>query len=123
MAGFDAVGTKHDRIRFTSDPGAPHVPDIRPELPNGPPRWGGIQIVDSSATDNIISFADVDYAQTSNGSIGMENSEALIDDVAFCGHAPADDSHTGILGDHTQLNLPGYVRSGRVPAKLYACVG
>ena len=66
-----AVGTPTMRIRMSSLPGAAFVPDIRPELAVGPPRWDGIQIVNSVSDENIISHVDIEFAQSSNGSIGV----------------------------------------------------
>jgi len=82
---IDAQGTEYQRIRFTGVPGAALVPDIRPELPNGPPKWGGIQLHNTMSDQNIISYADVEYAQDSNGSIGVHSSEVVIDNVSFSG--------------------------------------
>lgn len=80
-----AVGTPTMRIRMASVPGATFVADIRPELPAGPPRWDGIQIIDSNSTENIVSHVDIEFAQSSTGSIGVIRSEALIDNVTFKG--------------------------------------
>jgi len=82
---IDVQGTEYQRIRFTGVPGAPLVADIRPELPDGPPKWGGIQLQNTMSDQNIISYADVEYAQNSSGSIGVNNSEVVIDNVSFSG--------------------------------------
>ena len=82
---IEAVGRQHERIRLTTLPGTPVVPDIRPELPDGPPKWGGIQLRDTTSPDNVLAFLDIDYAQTSQGSIGVVDSEVLIDNVSFSG--------------------------------------
>lgn len=82
---LQAAGTKHQRIRLTGVPGAALVPDIRPELPAGPPKWQGIHVVDSTSADNLISFADVEYAQSSGGAVFVENSEAVLDNLSFFG--------------------------------------
>ncbi len=79
-----AEGTEDARIRFTSVPGQPFVPDLN-GLPDGPARWKGIQFRDSGAAENKIAFADIEYAQDNNGAIGVINSSAVIDDVSFAG--------------------------------------
>ncbi|MCA9211951.1 MAG: CotH kinase family protein [Planctomycetales bacterium] len=82
-----AQGTKDKRIRFTADPAAPHVPDIPTNregvLPDGPPRWDGIHFQDSPSAENMIAFADIEYAQDGGGSIGVVNSAAMIDNVTI----------------------------------------
>ncbi len=80
-----AEGTPFMRIRMASLPGATFVPDIRPELPLGPPRWDGIQIVNSMSSENIISHVDIEFAQSSDGAIGVDHSEVIIDNVTFRG--------------------------------------
>ena len=83
-----ARGTQYERIRFTSVPNAAFVPD-RPNgvtgLPDGPPRWNGIHFQNSTAGENIIAHADFEYAQSSLGSIGLDQSAAVIDDVSIRG--------------------------------------
>lgn len=82
---LQAAGTPYQRIRFTSDPALPFAEDIRPDLPHGPPRWGGIRFVDSMSPNNRIAYADIGYAQDSMGSIGIIRSRALIDHCTFHG--------------------------------------
>jgi len=85
---IDANGTEYQRIRMTSVPGVPLVPDIRPELPYGPPKWGGIQLQNTMSALNRIAYTDIEYAQDEtggNGSIGLANSQAIIDNVSFAG--------------------------------------
>lgn len=83
-----AEGTQYERIRFTAVPNAPLVPD-RPAgntgLPDGPPRWAGIHFEDSMSDQNLIAFADIEYAQSLDGSIGNVRSELVIDNVTFRG--------------------------------------
>ncbi len=83
-----AQGTQHARIRFSSIPGAPFVPNRpggRPGLPDGPPRWKGIHLIGSMADENVIAFADIEYAQDGDGSIGVNKSSLLVDHVTFRG--------------------------------------
>ncbi len=83
-----AQGEEHVRIRFTSVPGAAFVPNRpggRPGLPDGPPRWEGIHLVDSMSEENVLAFADIEYAQDSQGSIGVNASSLLVDHVTFHG--------------------------------------
>ena len=79
-----ARGQPHRRIRFTSIPGQPFVPDL-PGLPDGPARWNGIQFRNSTSDQNVIAFADIEYAQNGEGSIGVISSTALVDNVSFRG--------------------------------------
>ncbi|MCA9184566.1 MAG: lamin tail domain-containing protein, partial [Planctomycetales bacterium] len=85
-----AEGTPYQRIRFSSVPDAPFVPDTPrdPGLPEGPPRWAGIHLVDTMASANIIAYADVEYAQdndSNQGSIGVIDSQAVLDNLTFRG--------------------------------------
>lgn len=85
---LSARGTAAKRIRFTAVPGVPNVPN-RPNgavgLPDGPPRWKGIHFDRSMSADNVIAFADVEYAEDLNGSIGVLNSAAMIEGVTIKG--------------------------------------
>ncbi len=83
-----AKGMAFRRIRFTSVPNAPFVPDEpggNTGLPDGPPRWQGIRFVDTMSQANEISFADIGYAQEIGGAIGAIRSNVLIDNVTFRG--------------------------------------
>ncbi len=79
-----AIGTEQARIRFTTVPGVPDVPDL-PGLPSGPPRWKGIHFVDTLANENQIAYADIEYAQDAMGSIGVTDSELVVNQVTFRG--------------------------------------
>ena len=83
-----ARGNEVERIRFTSVPAAPFVSN-RPAnsngLPDGPPRWDGIHFVDSNSPENVIAYADFDYAEDLRGSIGIDHSQLLVDNVSFRG--------------------------------------
>ncbi len=83
-----AQGQEYARIRFSGVPGAPFVPDRpagKPGLPDGPPHWKGIHFVDSMSADNRIAFADIEYAQDNDGSIGVKKSSVQVDNVTFRG--------------------------------------
>lgn len=80
-----AEGTENRRIRFTSTPGADPVPDIRPELPMTQPHWAGIWFNLTLSSENVIRFADIEYAQHSEGSIYLDRSEAVVDACTFRG--------------------------------------
>ncbi len=109
-----AAGTEYDRIRFTSIPNAPLVPDDSSAgLPNGPPHWDGVQFIDSMSPDNLISYADIEYAQDVNGSIGVVNSEAVIDHVTFRGTHLRMVHTEQRVGHRTELDVPEHVRRGR----------
>ena len=81
------VGTPEMRIQFSPVPGAPFVanPAGNGSLPDGPPKWDGIRIVDSMDPDNRIAHIDVGHAQDNNGSIGIIRSQCVVDDVTFHG--------------------------------------
>ncbi|MFT5105844.1 MAG: hypothetical protein ACI9UA_001466 [Pseudoalteromonas tetraodonis] len=81
------IGTPTMRIQFSPVPGAPFVADPagNGNLPDGPPKWDGIRIVDSMDPDNHIAHIDVGHAQDSNGSIGIIRSQCVVDDVSFLG--------------------------------------
>lgn len=85
---LSAQGTKHERIRFTSLPGSEFVPNRPSEqanLPDGPPRWNGVQFENSVSDENIIAYADIEYAQNTRGSIGLRASSVVVDAVSFRG--------------------------------------
>ncbi len=82
---LSAIGTDLKRIRFTGIPGAAFVADVRPEIPAGPPHWGGIQFSATTSDQNIISYADVEYAQSSSGSIGATNSRVVVENSTIKG--------------------------------------
>ncbi len=79
-----ARGNAQGRIRFTALPGVPDVPDL-PGLPDGPARWKGIHFVESRSPDNLIAYADIEYAQDSNGAIGVIDSDAVLEQLTFKG--------------------------------------
>ncbi len=79
-----ARGEPHQRIRMTSIPGLPFVPDLR-GLPDGPARWDGIHFRDSNSNDNVIAYADIEYAQDGEGSIGVISSSAVVENVTIHG--------------------------------------
>ncbi len=83
-----AQGEPERRILFSSPPDAPFVPD-RPNghvgLPDGPPRWDGIHFRNSRDDQNLVSYVDVQYAQSDDGAIGVIDSNAVIDHVTIMG--------------------------------------
>ena len=85
--GLRAVGSEFARIRFGPDPAADQVADPagNGSLPDGPPKSGGIQFVDSVSATNILSFVDVLHAQSSEGSVGVHRSEVILDNMSFAG--------------------------------------
>ncbi|NIP94235.1 MAG: hypothetical protein GWO24_12580, partial [Akkermansiaceae bacterium] len=79
-------GTGAMRIQLSSVPGAPHGPDpASGGLPDGPPKWAGIKIIDSMDPSNRIAHVDIRNAQDGEGSIGILRSQCVIDDVTFSG--------------------------------------
>ncbi len=84
---LNAHGSAHRRLRFTSDPAAPPVPDL-PGLPDGPPRWRGIHLENTSSPDNILAHADIEYAQDNlndHGSVGAFHSTLVMDGLTWHG--------------------------------------
>ena len=83
-----ARGSQYARIRLTSVPNSPYVPN-RPAgargLPDGPPRWRGIHFDGTMSPSNVIAFADIEYAEDRLGSIGATGSEVTIENVTFRG--------------------------------------
>ncbi len=84
-----AEGSPYQRIRFTADPNDPNVPN-QPDgandgLPDGPPRWDGLHFSNSRSDVNRIAYADVAYAEDRSGSIGVLDSNALIDSITVAG--------------------------------------
>jgi hypothetical protein len=79
-----ARGTPTSRIQFTSVPDADPVPNL-PGLPAGPPRWRGIHFRSSRSDENVIAFADIQYAQDKEGSVGVINSNALLEQITVRG--------------------------------------
>ncbi|MCA9152133.1 MAG: lamin tail domain-containing protein, partial [Planctomycetales bacterium] len=51
----------------------------------GPPRWKGIHFKNSRQDDNAITYADIEYAQSPDGSVGVLESNAEINHVSFKG--------------------------------------
>ncbi|MEQ1565309.1 MAG: hypothetical protein ABMA64_06700, partial [Myxococcota bacterium] len=80
-----AVGTESERIALRSDPLAPWEPDLHPSLPEGPPKWSGVQFVDTGSERNRIAYADVTGAQTMDGSIGVFDAAATLDHLTISG--------------------------------------
>ncbi|MBL49807.1 MAG: hypothetical protein CMP28_12775 [Roseibacillus sp.] len=79
-------GTPTSRVQLTSVPGAPYEEDPASDgLPDGPPKWDGIKIVDSMDPANRIAHIDIRNAQHREGSIGIIRSQCVIDDVRFSG--------------------------------------
>ncbi|MFN0127608.1 MAG: lamin tail domain-containing protein [Verrucomicrobiales bacterium] len=85
-----ALGTPHARITFSHVPGAVAVGDADPIVPGiqiGPPKWGGVRIVDSMAEENRVGHATFINAQ-GTASTGSENfgSVGIIRSWALCEH-------------------------------------
>lgn len=90
-----ALGTPHARITFSHVPGAVAVGDADPIVPGlqvGPPKWGGVRLVDSMAEENRVSHATFINAQGTAstgpenfGSLGIIRSWALCEHLDFAG--------------------------------------
>jgi len=64
-----ADGTEYELIRFTRTPGTAGT-------------WNGIHFVDTMR-DNRITYAVIEYGQTDDGMIGLQNSKLLLDHVTL----------------------------------------
>ncbi|MBN2270758.1 MAG: lamin tail domain-containing protein, partial [Sedimentisphaerales bacterium] len=64
-----AEGTEHELIRFTRRPGASGT-------------WNGLQFA-NTVTDNRIAYAVIEYGQTNDGMIGLDDSRLLVDHVTL----------------------------------------
>lgn len=80
-----AEGMRYARLRFTARPDAADVADLHPSLPLAPPKWGGLQFVSSMSPENVVAFADIAHAQDNNGSLGIVNSQARVENSTFGG--------------------------------------
>jgi len=79
------VGSPERRIQFSHFPGAQFVEDDAGdgELPDAPPKWRGLKLINTLDPENIIKCTDFDSAQDDEGAIGVINSQCVIDDVFF----------------------------------------
>ncbi len=79
------VGDPERRIQFSHFPGAPFVEDEAGdgELPDGPPKWRGLKLINTLDLENIIICTDFESAQDDEGAIGVIKSQCVIDDVSF----------------------------------------
>jgi hypothetical protein len=80
-----AAGTEYERIHLRATPGQQFTASIRPELKHGPPHWSGVQFEESQSNHNLIEKTDIEYAQSSHGSIGAYRSRLRVDDVRIRG--------------------------------------
>ena len=78
-------GDLNRRIYFSHLPGSQFVNDDAGNggLPDAPPKWKGLKLLNTLDEDNIIKHADFDSAQDEEGAIGVLNSQCIIDDVSF----------------------------------------
>ena len=82
------LGQLNERVRFGPHPQAdPQDDPLLPGLQLGPPKWGGIRIIDSLSPDNKVLYTDIVHAQLTDnkGSIGVIRSECFIDHCTFSG--------------------------------------
>ena len=79
------VGDPERRIQFSHFPGAQFVGDNAGdgELPDAPPKWGGLKLINTLDPENTIICADFDSAQDEEGAIGVIKSQCVIEDVSF----------------------------------------
>lgn len=79
------VGDPERRIQFSHFPGAQFVKDEAGdgELPDGPPKWRGLKLINTLDLENTIMCTDFESAQDEEGAIGVIKSQCVIDDVSF----------------------------------------
>ncbi len=77
------VGDPERRIQFSHFPGAQFVKDEAGdgELPDGPPKWRGLKLINTLDLENTIMCTDFESAQDEEGAIGVIKSQCVIDDV------------------------------------------
>jgi hypothetical protein len=80
-----AEGTEEARIRLVADPDAPLVSDLHPSLPDAPAAWGGVQLTQTPSPDNLMSWVDLDRAQTMDGAVGVRDSEVVLEHLTVTG--------------------------------------
>ncbi|HZJ14592.1 MAG TPA: hypothetical protein VFD27_06055 [Chthoniobacteraceae bacterium] len=86
QGALQILGTADCHVRCTGIPGTAPVADPASSgLPPAPPKWAGIQFVDSMSAANVVTWCDIVDAQSLNGSIGLTRSRALIDHCTFAG--------------------------------------
>ena len=78
-------GEKDKRIYFSHYPGSEFVNDDagNGSLPDAPPKWRGLKLINTLESDNIIKSSDFESAQDDEGAIGILKSQCVIDDVSF----------------------------------------
>ena len=79
------IGTPDRRIQFSHYPGSQFVKDDAGNgtLPEAPPKWKGLKLINSLDPDNLVMLTDFDSAQDDEGAIGVIKSQCVIDDVSF----------------------------------------
>ncbi|HEV7866965.1 MAG TPA: lamin tail domain-containing protein, partial [Chthoniobacteraceae bacterium] len=90
-----AQGTADARIVFSHEPGTVAAGDADPiknGVQTGPPKWGGVRVVDSLAQENVVAYCDFINAQGTDpatsenyGSIGFIRSWGLVDHCTWAG--------------------------------------
>jgi hypothetical protein len=79
-------GTSAAPVVFGPVSGAPMEADpASAGLPFAPPKWGGIQFVNTMSPDNWISYAQISHAQTMEGGVGLVASRAVVDHCNISG--------------------------------------
>ena len=82
------LGKPNQRVRFGPHPSAtPQDDPLLRGIQLGPPKWGGIRLVDSLSPENQVRYTDIVHAQPTDnqGSIGVIRSECFIDHCTFSG--------------------------------------
>jgi hypothetical protein len=92
---LQVLGTPDARVVFSHVPGTIASGDCDPiklGTQTGPPKWGGIRVVDSMATENVVKYADFINAQGTDpatsenyGSLGFIRSWGWAEGLTFAG--------------------------------------
>ncbi len=95
MGHLLAQGSAQQRILFTGIPGVVAAGDsdpIKNGIQSGPPKWGGLRIIDSMTRENIVSHVDFIDAQGTSpagpenfGSVGFIRSWGLVEFCTWAG--------------------------------------
>ena len=80
-----AEGTAYNRIQFAADPSQDFESDFHASLPQSLPKWQGVVFDQTMSEENVVTNADFNHAQHSQGSIGVLQSEVEIRRVTFAG--------------------------------------
>lgn len=98
---MDALGTPDKRIVFSHVPGTNitdrDIDPIKNLTQNGPPKWGGIRIVDSMNVESIFKYCDFVNAQGISPSTDNQGSVGFVRSWGFCEGLTFSGTHLRML--------------------------